>query len=160
MARRFRLATVQRLRGQEAEDATIALGRARAALAAAHRERDDLTAEILRTTADRQATSAQVQLASLRREALREALAAADLALLSATAQVETAVADWHHARSRLRAVETLHERHREQLAAADARSAQLLADEFAGRQTVDALAGGAAHHAGHGPAESGDPRQ
>jgi len=133
MNRRFRLATVERLRQADVRRCTGDLGLARQRLAAAEQAIADLGTELAGCRPALTATPDQVLAAAQRREALRERAEQLEVAAGAARAALAEALAAWQRAQQRLRAVVTLHERHRAELAAQDARREQRLTDELAG---------------------------
>ena len=137
MNRRFRLASLERLRGTELDGATQALAGARAALTAAVAARDAVAARLARAVPPARSTPDEVSAAALHREALRSRLADADAARQLAEQQVTGAVEAWRVARAGLRAVESLHERHRAALVAAAARTDQLVLDDLAAQVSL-----------------------
>lgn len=147
MSRRFRLATVERLRSAAALDATAELGRARRALEHAEDEAVRLRQAVLTCVPAARATPDEVQGVALQRQALRDAVEAADTRIAARRAELAGATENWHLRRSELRAVENLRVRHQASLAEADARQEQRAADEAA---LVAAARGG---HDQHGPA-------
>jgi len=158
--RRFRLATVERLREREVDQAARRVGAASTALREAAAGRDRLRRELLTTGVPPVATPDQVQLAGRRRDGLRDRIAAAGRELERLEAELEQARTEWTRARARLRAVESLHERHRQAVRDEDARTEQRELDDLAvGRSAAHAGATpiGAAHtgaaHAGAGGA-------
>jgi flagellar biosynthesis chaperone FliJ len=132
VSRRFRLATVERLRASRLADAARALGTARRELVAALAQRDGLQLELRRTTAAWVTTPAEQESAAARRLRLREELTRVGERCSVAQSQELAALSAWNSARADLRAVEMLHERHRFAVAEAQARSDQREADEFA----------------------------
>lgn len=132
MNRRFRLATVERLRSTGLDQATATLAAARNRVRAAQETLDALHAAIDACVPPRTATPADLSASAIRRDLLREQAerAAGDLAACEQDAA--RALAAWHGARSDLRAVEALHDRHREALAEDDARREQRQTDDLA----------------------------
>ncbi len=133
MSRRFRLATVQRLRGTRLDDAARGLAQARQEVAAAIARRDAVTAELTACVVGRTATTAELEAAQARRVVLREQVDAAAGEVTAARASAVAALAAWTTARADLRAVETLHQLHREAVRADDARREQRELDDLAG---------------------------
>ncbi len=136
MNRRFRLATLERLRRTRVDDAAAALATARRALADAAAEHEALVAasRLCVVGAEAGAVSAPEALAGagLRREVLRERAERQAAVVSRRRDEVAAALGSWHEARAALRAVEALHERHRVAVAEADARQEQRLTDEAA----------------------------
>jgi flagellar biosynthesis chaperone FliJ len=135
--RRFRLASLERLRGTELDDAARALAAARVALTAAVATRADVAARIAGAVAPARSTPDEVTGAGRHREALRSRLADADAARQLAEQQLAGAVEAWRAARAGLRAVESLHDRHRAALVAAAARTDQLVLDDLAAQVSL-----------------------
>lgn len=137
MNRRFRLASLERLRGSEVDDATRALAAARGALTAAVTARDAVAARLAGAVPPARSTPHEVAATGVHREALRSRLADADAARQLAEQQVAGAVEAWRAARAGLRAVESLHDRHRAALVAAAARTDQLVLDDLAAQASI-----------------------
>jgi flagellar FliJ protein len=130
--RRFRLASLERLRAAELEQAARALADTRRGLADAVTARDRLVASLAVAVPGPRTTPGTATAAGLHRDALRARIAEAGAAVRSAQEQLDGALRAWQDARARLRVVENLHDRHRTALAAADARRDQLVLDDLA----------------------------
>lgn len=132
MTRRFRLATVERLRTARLEAGGRELVAAQSALQAGRERRELLAAKLLSTGAPARTTADDLIALAARRDRLRDELAAADAEVLSLLEATNRARAEWLTARAELRAVESLHERHRELVRSEDLRAEQAEADELA----------------------------
>lgn len=132
MNRRFRLATVERLRSNGLDRATADLASARTALRAAQESVEALHAAIDACLPSGRVSPADVATAAMRRELLREQVDRAIGDVAAAQQEVARATAAWHTARADLRAVEALHDRHRASVAEQDARREQRLTDDLA----------------------------
>ncbi len=137
MNRRFRLASLERLRETRLEEATRALAAARRAAAEAATGRDAIAAELDAAVPAPRATPSAATAAGTRRELLRERLAGAEQAAAAAAQEAQHAVAAWQVARADLRIVQTLHARHRAAVAAAQARRDQRALDDLAAQVAV-----------------------
>lgn len=145
MNRRFRLATLERLRAAQLDEAGTQLQAAAQVLADAVRKRDELTRALRQATNPDAAPPHEFTTRAVHRERLREERAAAAAEVDVRAEELATAREAWLEARAQLRAVQSLHERHRQALAAADARREQQAADEVAGNlATRRILAAGA----------------
>jgi flagellar biosynthesis chaperone FliJ len=132
MNRRFRLASLERLRAVHLADAARTLGRARQSVADAHIARYSIARQLEACVPARVVDSGQVQVAAARRDVLRDQLVEAEVAIGQAREAAAEALATWNAARAELKAVEALHQRHREALRHEDARREQLQLDELA----------------------------
>ena len=130
--RRFRLATVERLRAARLEAGGRELVVAGAALADARERRDLIAGRLLASSLASRATPEEALSLVARRDLLREHLAHAEREVAARVADAELARVAWLQARSGLRAVEALHERHRRAVRAEAARREQAETDEFA----------------------------
>jgi flagellar export protein FliJ len=139
MNRRFRLATLERLRTVRLDRAGTELREAAERLRTTIADRDRVLAELLAASAPAVASPEDVQIAGHRRTRLREEHGAAVAAVQTATEALAEAQAAWIQARVELRAVEMLHERHREETRRETARREQRETDELAGLRSLDA---------------------
>lgn len=131
MRRRFRLATVERLRTTALDKAAQSLALARQEVGLAITRRDAVADELAGCVGG--SGPGQLEAAQARRSLLRERLEAAGQDVTAARERAAAALAAWTSARADLRAVEILHDRHRAELAADDARREQRLVDDLAG---------------------------
>ncbi|HEY6795716.1 MAG TPA: flagellar FliJ family protein [Kineosporiaceae bacterium] len=132
MNRRFRLATLERLRAGTVAEAARLLGAARREVAAAIAYREQLRGQLRSSEAPRRGAPYEQESAAARRARLREELGRAGERVSAAQSRELAAIAAWNAARADLKAVEALHERHRMQVAEADARIEQKVIDELA----------------------------
>lgn len=144
MNRRFRLATLQRLRENAVQEATANLGKRRVALGEAEMQLHMLRKALLCSVVGPHSTPQEVSAQGLHREVLREKAEHAQTQVSHCRAEVVAAMEHWHRRRAEMRAVEKLHERHRESLADLDARREQRQSDELAATALLLARAG---HH-------------
>jgi flagellar export protein FliJ len=140
MSRRFRLATLERLRASRLDDAGAGLQRAADALETAQRRRDDLTRALRQDRAPQAATPSEVSTHALHRDRLRDERARAVIEVDACAESLAAARQAWLQARAELRAVRSLHDRHRQELAAEDDRREQRAADEVAGNAAARRL--------------------
>lgn len=141
MSRRFRLATLERLRASRLDGAGADLQRAADALEAALRRRDDLTRALRSARHPETTTPPELSAHAVHRDRLREERAQASVEADACTETLEAARQAWLQARAELRAVQSLHDRHREAVAAEDDRREQRATDEVAGNAAVRRLA-------------------
>jgi flagellar export protein FliJ len=133
MPRRFRLATLERLRGVRLDTAARELAAARRQVEAATAHRDALIGELAACIAPAGAGSAALEVAQARRGLLRERVETAAGELTAAEQRAAESVDGWTAARAQLRAVETLHARHRDAVRTEETRREQRLVDDLAG---------------------------
>ncbi len=150
MSRRFRLATLRRLREHAAQEATAELGRAQRVLSAAEVELASVQQALVDCLPPARATPAQVQVAAAHRDALRAHAEEAATQVSTGHAGLAAATEHWHRRRAELRVVENLHARHRLLLAETDARREQRTTDDLAGtRRRQPTRTGPTDHHPG-----------
>jgi flagellar export protein FliJ len=135
----FRLATVERLRGQElharAQDLHVATG----ALEMTVVRRDVMVAKLNGSSGPAvTATGADLQLAGAYRELLRAKIQSDGEQIVQLEGELDEARIAWLAARVALRAVQSLHERHRKAVQAERARLDQRELDELAGTPRGD----------------------
>jgi flagellar export protein FliJ len=132
----FRLATVERLRGQELQARAQDLHFATGALEMTVVRRDVMVAKLNSGDGMLPAgpvTGADLALAGAYRELLRAKIQMDDEQIVQLEAKLDEARVAWLTARVALRAVQSLHERHRKAVAAERARTDQRELDELAG---------------------------
>jgi flagellar biosynthesis chaperone FliJ len=130
--RRFRLATVERLRTARLEAGGRELVAAHAALQAGRDRRDLAAARLSGCATPTRVTADDLIALAARRDRLRQELADAEAELQAVIAAANRARAGWLQARAELRAVEALHQRHRDAVRADQLRAEQAEADDGA----------------------------
>ncbi|MBT0771412.1 flagellar export protein FliJ [Kineosporia sp. J2-2] len=131
-AKKFRLATVERLRGKRLEEAAQALHTAQTAVREAEARRDDLVHR-LQEQRHGETTAYELELEAVYRFRLRGDLAEVEHELAKLTIVLEQRRETWLQARAEVRAVGMLHDRYREERAQARQRAEQREMDERAG---------------------------
>jgi flagellar FliJ protein len=139
---RFRLATLERLRGTALETRGRDLHAARGALGTAVQRRDTLAERLTAAAGPQVGAGSDVLQAAAYREGLRERLRAAGADVAEREAAVVAAGLAWRRARADLRAVTTLHERHQAALRAEQARRDQRELDDLAGSRAASPAEG------------------
>ena len=137
MNRRFRLATVERLRTARMEAGGRELVAANTAVQAARERRSVIVARLEACHGPLRATPENFISVAGRRERLREELAAVDTEVADLMAAAQRARADWLRARAELRAVQSLHQRHIEALRHEEGRREQAELDDLAGTRSL-----------------------
>jgi flagellar export protein FliJ len=133
----FRLATVERLRGQELHARAQDLDAAAGTLEMTTVRRDHLLAKLndtgnLGPASTAVFTGADLQLADVYRERLRAKIEIDAARIVQLQHELDQARVAWLDARAQLRAVQSLHERHRKAVSAERARLEQRALDELA----------------------------
>ena len=136
MNRRFRLATVERLRTARMEASGRELVAANTAVQAARERRGVIVARLEACHGPRRTTPENLISVAGRRERLREELAAVGAEVADLVLAAEQARADWLRARAELRAVQSLHQRHVEALRHEEGRREQAELDDLAGTRS------------------------
>ena len=136
MNRRFRLATVERLRTARMEAGGRELVAANTAVQAARERRSVLVARLEACHGPRRATPENLISVAGRRDRLREELAAVDAEVADLVTAAQRARTNWLRARAELRAVQSLHQRHVEALRHEEARREQAELEDLAGTRS------------------------
>ena len=137
MNRRFRLATVERLRTARMEAGGRELVAANTAVQAAWDRRSVIVGRLDTCHGPSRATPESLISVAGRRERLREELAAVDAEVADLMAVARQARADWLRARAELLAVQSLHQRHIEALRHEEDRREQAELDDLAGARSL-----------------------
>jgi flagellar export protein FliJ len=157
MTRKFRLATVERLRTARLEAGGRELVAVQTALQAGRERRELVAAKLYACSTPARTTADDLIALAARRDRLRDELSAADSLVAELLEAANRARDEWLTARAELRAVESLHERHRAQVREERLRAEQAEADELAQRSGPGRV--GAGRHGGSVPQQLGGDR-